>query len=205
MEKDYWESYYSKHRRNEVPSNFAVFVSNFIMKDKHLLELGCGNGRDSFYFSKKEGIKITALDQCKEQIADLNSEGIDNITFNAGDFTSYISENTFDYIYSRFTLHSVNIEDEIRTFENANKSLKDGGLMLIEVRSIFDELVGQGKEVGPYEYITDHYRRFVKIEDMIKNGQNANLKLIYSLQAKDLAPFKDKNPIVIRLIFQKRS
>ncbi len=204
MEKEYWESYYSQHRRNEVPSNFAVFVSNFLMKGSHLLELGCGNGRDSIYFSKREGLTITALDQCQNEIDDLNSEGIKNINFLAHDFTEYAAKDTFEYIYSRFTLHSVDMEGERRTFVNAYNSLKPGGLFFIEVRSIFDELMGEGKEVGEYEYITDHYRRFVEIEQMISNGKAAKLTPIFVQQDKDLAPFKSENPIVIRLIFQKQ-
>lgn len=202
-EKEYWEAYYRKHRRNEKPSPFALFVENFLNEDRRLLELGCGNGRDSIYFSKMSSLQITALDQCEDQVSDLERDKFENINFKAGDFTNYIEEEAYDFIYSRFTLHSINSESEKRTFKNSFQNLKKGGLFFIEVRSIYDELMGEGTKVGEFEFVTDHYRRFVKMDEMIQNGIDAKLNILYSLQSKDLAPYKTENPIVIRLIFQK--
>ena len=51
--------------------------------------------------------------------------------------------------------------------------------------------------------MTDHYRRFIVMEEMIKNGIDSGLSVVYSLQSKGLAPYKTKDPEVIRLIFQK--
>lgn len=203
-ERKYWEAYYENHRLNSEPSLFAQFVTPFIKDDTRLLELGCGNGRDSIFFAKNNTIKVTALDQCQDQIDFLNSLGHSNMTFEAADFTNYKSEGSdFDYIYSRFTLHSVDQVSEQRTFKNSYDNMRPNGLMLIEVRSIFDDLMGEGTQVSEYEFITDHYRRFVKIEEMINNGLAANFKLLYKLQSKDLAPYRDQNPVIIRLIFQK--
>jgi len=204
-EKKYWESFYAKNRTFDKPSPFGKFVLPFIQDNKNMLELGCGNARDSFYFISNRKITITALDQCDDEIEFLNNKK-DNlpIEFKAHDFTNYTEDNTFDYVYSRFTLHSVSPDDEKRTFTNVYANLKEGGLFFVEVRSTKDELYGVGTDLGNHQFVTDHYRRFIVMEEMIKNGEDAGLILFYKLQSKGLAPYKSEDPEVIRLIFKKK-
>lgn len=99
MDKTYWRDFYSKHKIGIEPSLFARFVyENYLLSytkqgfnivDSYsdmqspqetqntesstpsLLELGCGNGRDSLYFAHK-GVDTTAIDQVQEEIAFLN-------------------------------------------------------------------------------------------------------------------------------------
>lgn len=203
-EKKYWESFYAKNRSFDKPSPFGEFVLPFIQQNTRLLELGCGNARDTFYLSKHRDLMITALDQCENEIAYLNeNKDTLKVDFVAGDFTQYVEANAFDYVYSRFTLHSVDENSEKRTLSNVQQSLKQGGLLFVEVRSTKDELYGQGTRLSEHEYITDHYRRFIVMEEMIENGKGAGLDVIYSLQSKGLAPYKTEDPEVIRIIFQK--
>jgi cyclopropane fatty-acyl-phospholipid synthase-like methyltransferase len=203
-EKKYWESFYAKNRYFEKPSPFGEFILPFLQADKHLLELGCGNARDSFFFIKNRNLKITALDQCSEEIDFLNEKKDQlDINFIAHDFTNFVKENSFNYIYSRFTLHSVSVKDEKRTFYNAYKSLVDNGLFFIEVRSIKDDLYGEGTALGDHQFITDHYRRFIVMDDMIRNAEESGFSILYKLQSKGLAPYKTRDPEVIRLICQK--
>lgn len=204
-EKKYWESFYAKNRFLDKPSPFGKFILPFLQSGKAMLELGCGNARDAFYFIEHKNIKITALDQCTEEIEFLNEKKDDlKIEFIAHDFTNYIKENSYDYIYSRFTLHSVSVKDEKRTFLNAYKSLAENGFFFIEVRSIKDDLYGEGKSLGDHQFVTDHYRRFIVLEDMIRNATDCGFSVVYQLQSKGLAPYKTRDPEVIRLIFQKR-
>nr|WP_317403205.1 class I SAM-dependent methyltransferase [uncultured Helicobacter sp.] len=85
MDKTYWREFYSRHKIGVEPSLFAKLVyKNYLLEsikcdtDKYaksnapsLLELGCGNGRDSLYFAHK-GVDTTAIDQVQEEIAFLN-------------------------------------------------------------------------------------------------------------------------------------
>ena len=64
MNKDYWDRYFSKKNGIETPSTFGHYVSDLLKKGESILELGCGNGRDSFYFAKK-GFHLFAMDQSK--------------------------------------------------------------------------------------------------------------------------------------------
>ena len=99
MDKTYWRDFYSKHKIGIEPSLFARFVyENYLLSytkqgfnivDSYsdmqspqetqntesnapsLLELGCGNGRDSLYFANNS-IDTTAIDQVQEEVEYLN-------------------------------------------------------------------------------------------------------------------------------------
>jgi len=203
-QKDYWNEYYKKYSKPGLQSPFANFVKPFLQDKTSMVELGCGNGRDALFFSQNSKINYLAIDQCQNEVDFLNNlkENRLNLTFEANDFTNLLMDKKFNYIYSRFTLHSVDREGEINVLNWASNHLLANGMFFIEVRSTEDEFYGQGKKVGVHEFISDHYRRFVVMQEMIDNGVKAGLKLIYSIQDKDLAPYKEENPEVIRLIFQ---
>jgi 2-polyprenyl-3-methyl-5-hydroxy-6-metoxy-1,4-benzoquinol methylase len=63
----FWDRLYKADNSffGEEHSNFALFCYNEYMKKKNdvkkILELGCGQGRDTLFFAS-EGIEITALD-----------------------------------------------------------------------------------------------------------------------------------------------
>ena len=49
----HWNKFYSKKKQPIKPSNFAKFLyKKFLIKGKgkKLIDIGCGNGRDSFFF-----------------------------------------------------------------------------------------------------------------------------------------------------------
>lgn len=201
----YWESYYSKHRDAAQPSFFAQFIAPFLTKGKSLVEIGCGNGRDSLFFAHQE-LNVQAIDQCTEEVAYLNDKHTDkpNITFHAGDMGMLANYGTIDYLYSRFSIHSVNREIENKVFQWASDNITNDGLFFIEVRSINDELYGQGTEVGKHEFSTDHYRRFIELSEITALSKTHGFNVLYSLESQGLAPYKDEDPAVIRLILQKK-
>ena len=62
--KVFWEKHYSKSRMKS-PSNFALFIKKNSKKNIkiNLLDLGCGDGRDSFYFAKNSKINVIGIDK----------------------------------------------------------------------------------------------------------------------------------------------
>jgi len=202
--KEYWEGYYSSHRDPAGESPFARFVSGFLQPGQRLYELGCGNGRDSVYFAQ-QGVKVMAFDQCDTEIAYLNEEKANsNLAFEAGDFTALGNRDQAQFIYSRFTLHSVALEEEKRTLKWSYDTLKEGGMMFIEIRSVLDDLCGQGEQVGENEFVTTHYRRFVTFKDFVQRVKDAGFSILYKQEAQGLAPYGDDDPIVIRVVAVRR-
>ena len=78
--RTYWNHFYKKFRFAS-PSNFAKFVfkKKYITKSDKLLEIGCGNGRDIFYFIKN-GIYSYGLDKSSVAIQN-NLNKVEDIFF----------------------------------------------------------------------------------------------------------------------------
>ncbi len=201
--KEYWESYYAKHRNPKESSLFAQFVQPFLKPGKKLVELGCGNGRDSIFFSNL-GVEVLGLDQCPDEMTHLNKNyGTNNLKFECADFTSFKDSSSVDFAYSRFTLHAIDLESEKNTLNNIYQQLIDSGLFFIEVRSTFDPWYGKGEKVAEHAFISDHYRRFIDLDEFILRCEKIGFKVIYKIISTGLAPHKDEDPKVIRVILQK--
>lgn len=203
---EYWNNYYQENRDIKHPSLFAQEIEPLLGKSKNILELGCGNGRDSLYFAKK-GLNVTAIDASDGVIQKLKMENDeDNICFICDDFvsSSAIYSGQYDYVYSRFTLHAINREQEIEVLNNVHKVLKDGGYFFIEVRSVNDELYGCGKEVAPDSYIFDgHFRRFIRMEELIEELKRVGFTIVSALEKRGFAPYRDSDPPIIRIIARR--
>lgn len=60
---DYWKSVYSTTQVPSFPSQFSIFVQSWLgCSDAHIIEVGCGNGRDSRFFHQM-GHSVTVSDQ----------------------------------------------------------------------------------------------------------------------------------------------
>ena len=46
---NYWNNYYDNFEKFKE-SSFARFVKKKIKKNSKIIDIGCGNGRDSFFF-----------------------------------------------------------------------------------------------------------------------------------------------------------
>lgn len=209
-DKKYWTEYYSKNSKPTDASTFAKFVLPELDENKNLIDLGCGNGRDSIYFAQNN-LNVIAIDQVQEEVDYLNeNHKEENITFVCDDFTNLtntkndvINETDFDYIYSRFTFHSINEAKENRTLDWIASNLNDEGCFLLEARSMNDPMFRQGKVLSETENFTTHYRRYMDLDKIIEKLESRNFEIIYKIEDNDLAVYKDDNPYVIRIIAKK--
>ena len=205
-EKDnaYWDDYYSNHKVPAIPSNFAETILKYVNKDKTLIELGCGNGRDSFYFARNH-VHTIALDLSKAAIELNASFGHENVSFEIADFTA-LGKDQFSNvgnIYSRFTLHSIDHNSYLRTIDWCSAALSSGDLLFLEARTTNDPLYGQGEKVGEGEYITTHYRRFVEIKDVMKELEERGFKLEHASENFTDSWYKDDHAAVYRIVAKK--
>lgn len=209
-DKKYWTEYYAKNSKPTNASTFAEFILPKLDKNKNLIELGCGNGRDSIYFVQNN-LNVVAVDQVQCEIDYLNeNHKEENIIFVADDFTNLdntkheiINETDFDYIYSRFTFHSINEKKENRTLDWIEKNLSEGGYFLLEARSINDPMFKQGNALSENENFTNHYRRYMDLDVITDKLESRNFEIIYKIEDNNLAVYKDDNPYVIRIIAKK--
>jgi bifunctional enzyme CysN/CysC len=201
----YWDSYYQKRKAPISPSSFALFCSaNFLDKHCHILEFGCGNGRDSFYFSKSN--RVTAIDESKV-VVDTNrsraeQEGVLNIDFLQGEFGTEIKglPREVDAVYGRFVIHAMPEEAETRALLESWRLLKDGGKLFLEFRTTQDALMNKGEQLSGTERITDHYRRFVDFSKFCLKLSELGFVLEYSIEKQGLASFGSDDPVVGRVV-----
>ena len=206
--KSHWNNFYKKFKLKKS-SNFAKFVfrNGFINKKSKIIEVGCGNGRDTFFFMKRR-IRIISLDK-SDQAIKVNKANFKNVFLKADvcNFTNqklkyFKTKYEFNVIYARFFLHTLNYEDEKKIFFFCNNIINEKGLLLLEFRTIKDPLMKKGRKISKTERVTDHYRRFIESKQVINSLKN-NFKLIYKTESFGLARFKDENPHICRLIFKK--
>lgn len=203
---NYWNKYYGKKHDIEHPSLFAKYVGELLKKNGNLLELGCGNGRDSIYFSDL-GLNVTAIDASDKAIEESGMKyKNNNICFVCDDFVraTAIFVGQYEYVYSRFSLHAINEEQEDEVIHNVYNVLKKGGMFFVEARSINDDIFGKGKKIARNTYFYEgHSRRFLVKEELEKKLKSEGFIIEYSEEQVDFAPFGDSNPPIIRLVCRK--
>ena len=206
-DKSYWENFYNNSVNIDSPSPFASFLMDEIFPKNInvLVELGCGNGRDAKYFAEN-GIQVIAIDQCENTTNKLNQ--IDNIDSFSHDFTrlpSFSEKNyQIDVVYSRFTMHSINLQAEERTIKWVFNNLKLGGIFCIEARTIKDSLCGKGINKGNnIWFYNSHHRRFIDANNFKEKLKKNGFKIVYFEEKNGFAKYKNEDPIVLRAIVKK--
>ena len=139
MNKEYWNEFYrnsSRQKNNLECSGFAEFCNKqYLKKSKFIIELGCGDGKDAFYFAQN-GHSILAVDQSVNSIKPMPHA---NLEYLDADFTN-LNKQKVDVFYSRFSMHAITQEDEKKLLPRTYKSLNKGGLFCIEARTINDSI-----------------------------------------------------------------
>jgi len=203
MNKKFWDRYYAKTIGMETPSTFATYVSGLIKKGDSILELGCGNGRDSFYFAKK-GFQVFAIDQSKIVINRIKKKNI-NPKFICKDIQELEKNFKFkiNHCYARFFLHALNENEENRVIKSVAKLLPKDGLFFSENRSIKSDLYGKGKVISKDIFSTDHKRRFIRKNNISRKLEDSGFKITTLVEEKGLAVHQDDDPVVIRICAKK--
>ena len=203
--RDYWNQYYKNDVCSKQPSPFAQYVATLIEPGRRLVELGCGNGRDAVYLAA-QGLKVTALDLSSVTIEHLREQNIPNAEFICEDFinSDIHRPNGYDYAYSRFTMHSINKNQEQLLLQRVYASLRPGGKLFIEVRSVKDPLFGKGRQLEHNAFFYDnHYRRFIVLEELVAELEECGFLVEYAKDSKGFAPYGNEDPSVIRVVARR--
>jgi len=198
-DSEYWNNYYRQKVTTTSPSNFALFVQDRLKGSKVIMDIGCGNGRDSAYFIER-GHTVIGVDASKEALDNANALTYNKIIPVVQDTSKMqITKSFIDVAYSRFSLHSMDRESYLKTIKNVSESLVEGGQFWIEVRSTQDELFQQGQFVDNTTYRTDHSRRFVRIQELVKDLVRLGLMISFADEQKGWAVHGNDDPVVIRV------
>jgi ubiquinone/menaquinone biosynthesis C-methylase UbiE len=206
MDINYWNNYYESRGVTSQPSSFAAFcLKEYIPKGARILELGSGNGRDAFYFANN-GFEVYAIDQshtaCLSNQEQAKKDSINNVYFIESDFTkdSFTDLPIIDVFYSRFTMHSITLDQQNNLLQNIYAKIKKGGLVLVEARTINDPLCGVGTDLDQHQFVTDHYRRFIEPDLFINNCIKIGFKLEYKIESSGLSIVNDDDAMLLRVV-----
>lgn len=207
----YWNSFYLKKNKDKN-STFAKFIKKRFLNKRRgrLIDLGCGDGRDTFYLSD---INNETLGIDKSKIIIKKNNALVKINKNKKLYfksknvvsPSILTFGKFEYVYSRFFLHTINEKSQKKLFSNIlTKITKKNSLCFFEFRTIKDQMYNLGLKQSKYERITDHYRRFIDVKKFVKLDYiYKNFEIIYLIERKNLSIHKKDNPVVCRIVLKK--
>lgn len=198
----YWNSFYKNFLlKKETP--FARFVYKKIKYKKKfkILDIACGNGRDTLFFLKK-GFKAKGLDISKTAI--INNKKILRKNFFLKDICSkkFDIKEKYHFIYSRFFLHSIEEKKEDYFFKNIKKISYKKTIIFLEFRTIKDPLYKKGLKISQNERFFTHYRRFINTKDLSKKIVKLQFKILNMSSSFNYAVFGRQRPHVCRLIIK---
>ncbi len=180
MNKKYWQKWYENKHYNK-PTLFVKFAKKYIPKGAFVCELGCGNGRDSYYLGKIGN--VIAYDfACENRCTN-------NVTFIKKDWDTIRTVfPTQDVTYSRFFLHCL-----------TNEQIKE--LLVWAKGTVMFEFRAKGDEPVLW---TNHERNFIDGEWLLKQMLKIGYKIIYYKKGFNMAKFKRENPLVIRVVARRK-
>jgi tellurite methyltransferase len=204
----YWDAYYAKSKSvPSWPSQFACFTLEEIHEistdSPTIIDIGCGNGRDSFFFAKS-GIPVIGLDGSKQIVKANNAAAADNTKFIHCNFNDIGSVNAaIDslkslsnlVIYSRFFIHAIDGHAEDMVVRLCGELRQECSLAAFEFRI-------KGDEEGTKE-TAKHFRRFQNHTGFIAKFEKQGFRKIYEITGKGYAKYKNDDALVCRLLFKR--
>ena len=197
MDNVHWDKYYTKNSKPFSPSDFALSMIKNLKVNSTLIDIGCGNGRDSLFFSQRK-IKTVGIDQSKIAIENLKSFENKYLNFENLNILDLNNKN-FDYGYCRFLFHSINEKEENFLLSWLKKNINNK--IFIESRVI-------EKEKNIIE--GDHYRRLMDLELFKSKLEDLNLKVLSIETSSKFSVYKDSynvsdlqtSPLLARFIIE---
>lgn len=175
----YFDEYYDKTVGIDMSNLYDRFL-RYINYSGEILDLGCGSGRDSFFFSKK-GYDVTAIDGSENlarKASKLLSKEVKVCKFE----DLALNKEQFDGVWALASLLHVSKENIVDVINNVSHGLKDGGVFYMSFK------------YGDIEYIDCNDRYFnCYTEDSFKDvlKEVKSLKIIEMYKTEDKMPNRD--------------
>lgn len=199
--EQYWHYFYSN--TNELPSepsNFALYTLNFLQKRsekntyKNILDIGCGNGRDSYFFSS-QGYKVSSIDPS-------STIKTDKFQFSKKSFFDYDLDG-FDVYYLRFVIHTL-VESECDQLFERLANLPPESYIAMETRSTTNISPAEKSEKNFKSPIGEEHFRMLYSKSYMDRKISKYFDIVESLEGADFAKYKSENPFCLRYIIRPK-
>lgn len=173
---DYWNQLYSKDDFfGTGPTKLAIFAQSLIHeKQNHsILELGCGQGRDSLFFSQI-GHNVEAIDVSSNAIEFVNKTknllGINNLNASVSDISQpfKFDPDSFDLVYSNLALQFFDMDQMKLIFQNISNVLKPKSKFLFSTKKEGDKYHNFGKKINDNIFENEGIIRYFFSSDQLK-------------------------------------
>lgn len=137
------KSRFDYNRDIEVPALIKLIGD---VKNKTILDMGCGFGDHAQRLSKQKYKKLVGFDISKELVRFASEQKIPNSTFYVGDMSKKLKhkESSFNIVYSSLAIHYIkNIKN---LFKEVNRILKRGGIFCFSTGHPIFNLINQTDE-----------------------------------------------------------
>ena len=148
---------FTERTQNSDFSKLRKEFYSYIQPHGHVLDLGCGCGRDSKIFLEA-GYKVTAMDGSKE-MCEVASKLIGQEVI-CSTFQNYKPTETFDGIWACAALLHLSCKDIISVMKNLAKNLKTGGCFFASFR--YGDFEGIRKERFFQDMTEDKFKDLLK-------------------------------------------
>lgn len=203
----HWEQHYRRRRQVDAPSPFSHAFRESLEPGQTIVDLGCGDGRDSLFFARL-GFNVVgcdasaaAVNRFQESRSHDQSERVSVLRFDLGDQAAYtalhaqvaveraLSQQPVS-IYGRFLLHAVpKATQEVILSQSA---------LLLEVGEAANFEYRTGDLDSVQYYYGTHYRRSVDPNEIAADALRLGFSKVTSEVSTEFAPFRDERPLCAR-------
>ena len=212
VEEIYWANFYARTEYTSG-STFFDFVNARPEMTQHVIDIGCGDGRDSYAFGLA-GRNVTGLDRSHIGVrhADKKAHDMgmgDRVQFAACDVAEADNlrgvlnqalgraGDAATLFYARFFLHSIPEEVQDTLMATINEVARPGDLIAAEFRTTADAAL--------MKVHTKHYRRFQDGPAFgVALSEKYGFEVNYELESQGLSPYKDEDPVLYRVVARRR-
>lgn len=190
----YWQEFYRSNEVNRLsePSEFARFVASYLhdqcKKNELILELGCGNGRDTHFF-KQAGYQVIGVDYSArhQEAYFVNGDAISNIC-------------PASYYYMRFFAHAIDEQYLDSLLTTITEYAPKGALVFIETRSTKGITDTDKAKVNFKSSIGEKHYRYLYSKAYFSQKIATHFSVLSLQEAQGLAAFGSEDPYIIRVI-----
>jgi SAM-dependent methyltransferase len=192
----YWDNMYSKNdcfgTGQTILANFAkdIIEKNFI---KNMLELGCGQGRDSVFFAKL-GCNIVAIDISENAIKFVErikyDENLKNLQLVISDIQKPLNFQNlkFDMVYSNLSLQFFDLSKLSNIFSNISDVISPGSFFLFSTKKAGDKYYNFGNKISDNAFEYKGITRFFFTKSELETLLEKNFTIISFEEDKHVNP-----------------
>jgi len=195
-------------------SSFAELVLSRVSKPNVILDLGCGNGRDSLYFLRATDADVLALDASKVAIEAVASRAektnisnrmaahqFDFESQSLADLSPVIDDHSIAdkkvLIYARFLIHALTEAGEAgfwRLVEDTLETSPSSTYLALEYRT--------PRDAGLPKQTPTHFRRYVEPDEIRTKAEKLGMSVLIDEEGSGFSVFGADDAYLSRQIFQ---